>query len=105
MHECDEERTVIQHANRFPMIKTTMLKEDMIAMFFEANVNRSFTQMFQVKGIGHLLLDMIQEEGQLSLLIYRKKMILKIKKMIRQIRQSRKIMEGRQMKKTKKIII
>jgi hypothetical protein len=74
-------------------------------MFFQANVNRSFTQMFQVKGIGHLLLDMIQEEGQLSILIYRKKMILKIKKMIRQIRQSRKIMEGRQMKKTKKIMI
>jgi hypothetical protein len=61
----------------------------MIAMFFQDNVNRSFTQMFQVKGIGHLLLDMIQEEGQLSILIYRKKMILKIKKMIRQnIRQS-----------------
>jgi hypothetical protein len=62
----------------------------MITMFFQANVNRSFTRMFQVKGIGHLLLDMIQEEGQLSILIYRKKMILKIKKMIRQnIRQSR----------------
>jgi hypothetical protein len=52
-------------------------------MFFQANVNRSFTQIFQVKGIGHLLLDMIEEEGQLSILIYRKKMILKIKKMIR----------------------
>ena len=75
-------------------------------MFFQANVNRSFTQMFQVKGIGHLLLDMIQEEGQLSILIYRKKMILKIKKMIRQnIIQHRKIMEGRQMKKMKKIMI
>jgi hypothetical protein len=75
-------------------------------MFFQANVNRSFTRMFQVKGIGHLLLDMIQEEGQLSILIYRKKMILKIKKMIRQnIRQSQKIMEGRQMKKMKKIMI
>ena len=62
--------------------------------------------MFQVKGIGHFLLDMIQEEGKLSILIYRKKMILKIKKMIRKnIRQSRKIMEGRQMKKTKKIMI
>jgi hypothetical protein len=75
-------------------------------MFFQANVNRSFTQMFQVKGIGHLLLYMIQEEGQLSILIYRKKMILKIKKMFRQnIRKSQKIMEGRQMKKTKKIMI
>jgi hypothetical protein len=26
MHERDEERTVIQHANRFPMIKTTMFE-------------------------------------------------------------------------------
>ena len=26
MHECDEERTVIQHANIFPMIKTTMVE-------------------------------------------------------------------------------
>jgi hypothetical protein len=26
MHEHDEERTVIQHANRFPMIKTTMFE-------------------------------------------------------------------------------
>ena len=26
MHECDEERTVIQHANRFPMIKTKMFE-------------------------------------------------------------------------------
>jgi hypothetical protein len=50
-------------------------------MFFQANVDRSFTQMFQVRGIDHLLLDMIQEEGQLSILMYRKKMILK-KKMI-----------------------
>jgi hypothetical protein len=52
-------------------------------MYFQANVNRSFPRMFQVKGIGHLLLDMIQEEDQISILIYRKKMILKIKKMIR----------------------
>jgi hypothetical protein len=61
--------------------------------------------MFQVRGIGHLLLDMIQEEGKLSILIYRKKMILKIKKMIHQIKQSRKIMQGQQMKKMKKIMI
>jgi hypothetical protein len=74
-------------------------------MFFQANVNRSFTKMFQVKGIGHLLLDMIQEEDQLSILIYKNKIILTIKKMIRQIKQSRKIMEGRQMKKTKNIMI
>jgi hypothetical protein len=26
MHECDEERTVIQHANIFPMIKTTLFE-------------------------------------------------------------------------------
>jgi hypothetical protein len=36
----------------------------MIAMFFQVNVNKSFTQRFQVRGIGHLLLDMIQEKGQ-----------------------------------------
>jgi hypothetical protein len=33
-------------------------------MFFQVNVNKSFTQRFQVRGIGHFLLDMIQEEGQ-----------------------------------------
>ena len=83
MHEHDEEISVIQHANGFPMIKQRCLKEDMIAMFFQANVNMYFTQMFQVKGIGHLLLDMIQEEDQLSILIYRKTVILNINKMIR----------------------
>jgi hypothetical protein len=57
----------------FQLLKQRCLKEDMFAMFFQANVNRSFTQMFQVKGIGHFLLDMIQEEGQLSILIYKKK--------------------------------
>jgi hypothetical protein len=46
-----------------------------------------------VRGIGHLLLDMIQEEGQLSILMYRKNMM-------DQIRQRWKIM-GQQMKKTK----
>ena len=66
----------------FQLLKQWCLKEDMIAMFFQANLNRYFTQMFQVKGIGHLLLDMIQEEGQLCIRIYKKKMILKIKKMI-----------------------
>jgi hypothetical protein len=74
-------------------------------MFFQANVNMSFTQMFLVRGIDNLLLDNIQEEGQLSILIYRKNMILKIKKMIRQIKKSHKIMQGRQMKKMKKIMI
>jgi hypothetical protein len=73
-------------------------------MFFQANTNRSFTQMFQVRGIGHLLLDMIHEEGQLSILMYRKKMILK-KKMIHQIIPRHKIMQGRQTKKTKKIML
>jgi hypothetical protein len=48
-------------------------------MFFQANVNMYFTQMFQVKGIGNLLLDMIQEEDQLSIIIYMKKMIQQIR--------------------------
>jgi hypothetical protein len=54
-------------------------------MFFQANVKMSFTQMFQVRGISNLLLNMIQEEGQLSILMYKKKMILK-KNTIHQIR-------------------
>jgi hypothetical protein len=58
----------------------------MIAMFFQANVNKYFTQRFQVRRIGHLLLDMIQEEGRLSILMYKKNIILK-KKMVHQIRQ------------------
>jgi hypothetical protein len=87
----------------FQLLKQQCLKDDMIVMFFQDNVNRSVTQMFQVKEIGHLLLDMIQEEGQLSILIYRKKMILKMKKMIQQnIRQRRKRMEGQLMKKMKR---
>jgi hypothetical protein len=53
----------------FQLLKQRCLKETMIAMFFQANVNRSSTQMFQVRGIGHSLLDMIQEEGQLSILM------------------------------------
>ena len=89
----------------FQWLKQWFLKKQMTAMFFQDNVNKSFNQRFQVRGIGHLLLDMIQEEGQLSILIYRKKMILKIKKMIRHIRQSWKIMEGRQMQKMKNIMI
>ena len=36
----------------------------MTDMFFQVNVNKYFTQRFQVGGIDHLLLDMIQEEGQ-----------------------------------------
>jgi hypothetical protein len=64
MHERDEERNVIQHANEFPMIRKTVLEKKMTAMFFQVNVNKFFTQRFQVRGIHHLLLDMIQEEGQ-----------------------------------------
>jgi hypothetical protein len=33
-------------------------------MFFQANANKSSTHRFQVKQVGHLLLGMIQEEGQ-----------------------------------------
>jgi hypothetical protein len=33
-------------------------------MFFQANANNSSTHRFQVKQVGHLLLGMIQEEGQ-----------------------------------------
>jgi hypothetical protein len=33
-------------------------------MFFQVNVSKSFTQRFQVREIDHLLLNMIQEEGQ-----------------------------------------
>jgi hypothetical protein len=32
-------------------------------MFFQANVNKSSIERFQVKQVGHLLLGMIQEEG------------------------------------------
>jgi hypothetical protein len=33
-------------------------------MFFQANANKYFTQRLQVDGFGHMLLDMIQEEGR-----------------------------------------
>jgi hypothetical protein len=64
MHENDEEKTIIQHDNRFLLIKQQFLKYQITTMFFQVNVRKSFTQSFQVRGIGHLLLDMIQEEGQ-----------------------------------------
>jgi hypothetical protein len=40
------------------------LSHEHIIMFFQANANKSSTQRFQVKQVGHLLLGMIQEEGQ-----------------------------------------
>ena len=83
MHERDEERTIIQHANGFPMIKTTMFERGHDRYVFPSQCEQVFYSNVLGKGIGHLLLDMIQEEGQLSILVYRKKMILKIKKMIR----------------------
>ena len=40
------------------------LSQEQIIKFFQDNVNKSSTQRFQVKQVGHLLLGMIQEEGQ-----------------------------------------
>jgi len=39
------------------------LSQDQITMFFQFNESRSFTQSFQVERVGHMLLDMIKEEG------------------------------------------
>jgi hypothetical protein len=63
MNERDPERTIIEHDNGFTMVNTRTLERVLSFMFFQANVSRSFTQMFQVKWDGHMLLDMIQEEG------------------------------------------
>ena len=46
MHELDEERTIIQHGNGFPMIKTTMFERGHSHYVFPIYVNRYFTQMF-----------------------------------------------------------
>jgi hypothetical protein len=46
MHERDEEITVLIMPTNFQWLKQWCLKEDMISMFFQANVNRSFSQMF-----------------------------------------------------------
>jgi hypothetical protein len=64
MHKHDEERTIIQHANGFPMIKTTVFEKTNDHYVFSSQCEQVFTQRFQVRGIGHLLLNMIQEEGQ-----------------------------------------
>ena len=48
----------------FQWLKHRSLKQEKIAMFFQENANKSFTKRFQVRKNGHLLLDMIQEEGQ-----------------------------------------
>jgi hypothetical protein len=32
-------------------------------MFFQVNANMYFTQRFQVEGVDHMLLHMIQEQG------------------------------------------
>ena len=64
MHERDEERAFIhEHANGYPIIKTTVFEKWEDHNVFQANVNKSFTQRFQGRGIGNLLLDMGQEEG------------------------------------------
>jgi hypothetical protein len=46
-----------------PWLIQGMLSQDHIPMFFQANANKYFTHRFQVEGVGHMLLDMIQEEG------------------------------------------
>ena len=58
MNECDPERNVIEHANGFTMVNTRVQS----LMFFQVNVSKSFTQRYQVKQVGHTLLDTIQEE-------------------------------------------
>jgi hypothetical protein len=47
-----------------PWLIQGMCSQDQSPMFFQANANMYFTQRFQVEGVGHMLLDMIQEEDR-----------------------------------------
>jgi hypothetical protein len=51
------------------MIKTMVFERGHDRYVFPSQCEQSFTQMFQVRGIGHLLLDMIQEEMMMSMKI------------------------------------
>jgi hypothetical protein len=42
MHEHDEERTIIQHANRFPMIKTTLFEKTYERYVFSGQCEQVF---------------------------------------------------------------
>ena len=53
------------------------LSQDQITMFFQFNESRSFTQSFQVERVGHMLLDMIKEEGWWSAMYHKKMIMLK----------------------------
>ena len=64
MNEHDPNRTIILHDNGFTMVSSHHLSQEHIVMFFQDNVNKSFTHRFEVEQVDHLLLDMLQEEGQ-----------------------------------------
>ena len=64
MHEHDEERTVIQHANVFPIIKTKVFEKENDRYVFPSQCEQVFYSKVPGKRDWSLLLDMIQEEGQ-----------------------------------------
>ena len=86
MNERGPGRTVIKHANGFTMVNTRELEPSIEPLFFQINVSSSFTQRFQVKKVGHTLLDMIREEDRSSIMLLRKKKMLK--KKVMEIRSS-----------------
>lgn len=64
MNECDLDRTVIEHANKFAMINTKLLSWVSSLVSFQFSVSRSYIHMFQINKVGHiLLLGMSQEVG------------------------------------------
>lgn len=63
MNECDLERDIISMLMDLPCLVQGWCSQEHSPMFFEAIVSMSFTQRFQVKCVGNMLLDMIQDDG------------------------------------------
>ena len=65
LNQNDPDRMVIQHDNGFTMINTMSFEpvgDDPYVL--PSQCEQVFTQRFQINRVGHLLLDMIQEEGR-----------------------------------------
>jgi hypothetical protein len=64
MHELDPERTVIEHDNGFTMDNTRVFEPSTKPYVLPSQCEQVFYSGYLVKQVGHMLLDMIQEEDQ-----------------------------------------
>ena len=62
MNECDLERTIIHHANRFTMVNSRLFELEIDRYVLPSQSKHVFYSKAPGRGVGHLFLDMIQEE-------------------------------------------